>query len=405
MRYVYIVLLLFFLPLASAAYVITPVLSYNSVANTLTVSYAITPTQQSNTVAIVLNNSIQDIAINSIAINNIYITNTPISNTLATGTLAPTTNKQNITFEIPPFPKINKNTTLGYGGSYINTAYNLSVFAPKYPSAITKTLTFTPNFTTQTQKLTENNFTVNVTVNPILKINKKIPLTYSGNYINASLNLTVLAPQYPTINKKIYANASWTGVVTAYNNSALNLSVFVNQIQKLNINKTISFGSKFTNTTYGITFTTPSVTVNDINDTVLEQYYNSKVTNSTCGSYLTTNNIKVCTAYKNGTTLNVLNLCLASQFTNTSGLTDCMQRLFTDANQSAQTWKQTAQNWENLYNKTYVQLQLDNQTIKNQSAFVNQENLAMGSIFVFIGLIFAGATYLSRKKKQAVVLR
>ena len=459
--------LLMLLPLASA-YTLTPVLTYNSVANTLTLSYIITPSTSSNTIAIVLNNSIQDITVNSITISNIYITNTPISNTLSTGALTPSINQPNITFEVPPFPKINKNITLGYDGNYINSAYNISVYAPKYPSAVSNTLTFisstalqtqtvsnnnftvnvvvkpipasyktitlTPNYTTQTQKLSANNFTVNITLNPIPKLNQIIHLNYSGNYINSNLNLSVFAPLYPTlnkkvylgydgnyinsllnlsvyaplyptINKKIYANASWTGTVLAYNNPQLNLSVYINQIQKLNLNKTLTFGETYTNSTYGITFSAQQVTVNDINPNLLEQYYSSQVNNATCGSYITANNLKICTTYKNGTTINVLTLCLASQFTNASGLTSCMQRLFMVANQSAQMWKYIAQNWENMYNKTYQQLQLANQTIKNQVIYANQLELFGAVILGIMAIAFIAAMYIDRRKKQAVVLR
>jgi len=459
--------LLLLLPLASA-YTLTPILTYNSVANTLTLSYIMTPSTSSNTIAVVLNNSIQDITVNSITISNIYITNTPISNTLSTGALTPSINKPNITFEVPPFPKINKNITLGYGGSYINSAYNISVYAPKYPSAVSNTLTFisstalqtqtvsnnnftvnvvvkpisatyktitlTPNYTTQTQKLSANNFTVNITLNPIPKLNQIIHLNYSGNYINRNLNLSVFAPLYPTlnkkvylsysenytnnllnlsvfaplyptINKKIYANASWTRTVLAYNNPQLNLSVYINQIPKLNINKTIAFGETYTNSTYGITFSAQQVTVNDINPNLLEQYYSSQVNNATCGSYITANNLKICTAYKNGTAINVLTLCLASQFTNASGLTSCMQRLFLVANQSAQTWKYTAQNWENMYNKTYQQLQLANQTIRNQVVLARTTEMIVSVVLGVVALIIIIAMYIDHKKRQAVVIR
>jgi len=430
--------LLALLPLASA-YTLTPVLTYNSVANTLTLSYVITPSSASNTIPISLSNSIQDIIINSITISSIYISNTPITNTISTGTLTPSVNTQNITFEIPPFPTINKIVTLGYGGSYINSAYNLSVYAPKYPSAVSNTLTFVssttlqtqsvsnnnftvdvvvkpipatyksitliPNYTTQTQKLSANNFTVNITLNPIPKLNKKIPLNYGGNYINSDLNLTVLAPLYPTINKKIYVNASWTGTVLAYNNSSLNLSVYVNQIPKLNLNKTLTFGETYTNSTYGITFAVPQVTANNINQNILEQYYSSQVSNATCGTYITSNNLKLCTAYKNGTAVSVLSLCLASQFTNASGLTSCMQRLFTVANQSAQTWKYTAENWESLYNKTYQQLQMANQTIKSQEVLANTTEMIVSVVLGAVAVIILTAMYIDHRKRQAVMIR
>jgi len=433
-----LVSLLALLPM-TFAYTLTPVLTYNSVANTLTLSYIITPSTSSNTIPIVLNNSIQDIIANSITISNVYITNTFVANTISTGTLTPSINKPNITFEVPPFPTINKVVNLGYGGSYINPPYNLSVYAPKYPSAVSNTLTFvsgttlqtqsvsnnnftvnvvvkpipatyksltlTPNYTTQTQKLSANNFTVNVTLNPIPKLNKMIPLSYGGNYINSDLNLTVQAPPYPTINKKIYVNASWAGKILAYNNTQLNLSVYVNQMPKLSLNKTLTFGETYTNSTYGITFIIPQVTANNINPNILEQYYSSQVSNATCGSYVTANNLKLCTTYKNGTAINVLTLCLASQFTNASGLTSCMQRLFLTANQSAQTWKYTAENWENQYNKTYMQLQAANQTIKNQVIYANQIELFGGIFLGFIAVIFIAAMYIDRRKKQAVVLR
>ena len=75
------------------------------------------------------------------------------------------------------------------------------------------------------------------------------------------------------------------------------------------------------------------------------------------------------------------------------------------ANQSAQTWKYTAQNWENMYNKTYQQLQLANQTIRNQVVLANTTEMIVSVVLGVVAVIIIIAMYIDHRKRQAFMIK
>lgn len=271
----------------------------------------------------------------SISDNSLNILLQPNQSLIKSGmTLSNTSNTFSITnylFDIKAYPKLNLNVNsimpFGEVFSYINNTYgvNIDLTAPSFP-----------------------------------KINKDITLSLGQDFINTTYNISVNAPS--KLNKNITLIAPQKYINTTYN-----LTVNTNY-PKLNINKTLSFGSSYSNSILNISLFVPAITPNTINDSILTQYYNNEMANCVETTNIITNNgvFSYCqkTATKN---FSVLNLCLASQLRNVSGLSACMQNAFLLANESAVSWKEQ-------YNASQRALQL---TEQNYTALNKSDALAL----------------------------
>lgn len=106
----------------------------------------------------------------------------------------------------------------------------------------------TTTFNTTCVIFLDLNATINFEQQPV---NILKTLDFGKNYTNNPLNITIIAPVFPSINSTINLSAGEN-----YTNSPYNLTVYALH-DKLNVNKSLNFGENYTNDTVNVTLFAP----------------------------------------------------------------------------------------------------------------------------------------------------
>ena len=246
--------------------------------------------------------------------------------------------------------------------------YNVTVQLPHYSS----NLIYMPSNSSQANDLITNMLNISILVKPI-------------QHENLSVNSTILK------NKQ-------------YNFSKFNTTVLVNKFGGINENKTLLFGQNVSLPLYNASFRAEDFSVNDINNTILNEFYNLNVARN-CLQTINVTNINGSSKYAycnkiNGSTVSIYDLCAgAMQYTNvTQGFGQCIMTLYRMDNISAEQWHQLYDTQEQQLNTTSIELA----SYKNgaQQAAVTQSffaSIIQDGLILVVAAIFI-VIYLRRQK-------
>lgn len=355
---------------------IQPVYSWNSVSNSLVIHFQLINT--SNGAVTSLNyGQAETIQLENMTINNVLI------NGSSSSSFAPDS-KFIVQAPINNMP-LAKNIVC-VNGELEQFVNNVSI---NCPSSISNIITLNPSNITQTGTITPaNNVSFHYTINAIPQANSKTTLAYANSIYFNTINALVTAQSLTRCNINQTVNASWLNSTVISNTTGpCNFTLKVNQIKKLDINKNLTSNQTYINNTYGLSFSSTYLKVNThenlsfgqcwnyssinalicapnfdgnvINQSDIENYYNSHVVDN-CLNYTTVynaNNVATfsyCSVFKNNTQPNILDVCTSPELRNTTGLTQCMNQAFLADNQSALSCHSQLANDSNQLNPTYV---------------------------------------------------
>ncbi len=331
--------LIIFINISNATtFIIHPKIYYNSSNNTLSISYSIsnytTTLQHLNFNAsdkFIFKNSTYDITTKSSLSSNTFKVLNIIAPKL---NIQKNTKKETIDIGSKPFELFGSEISQQTSTELFITLSNFDIIPPKKPlidfGVITPTNTILTLNTIKTSPL------INIlgTILPFKKLNKLISLTYNQIYTNTNLNLTIIAPKYPS-HKIKYLNISSSVGNTIISGNIIenNFTLFYN-IKKL------------------------QPTLNN-----LKKFMNN-ITNN-CKTTMTNDNYTIClipNTKSKTKTYNLLSICGGLSLKNGSLLSfgQCFQQFAQESNQTAMNLNNTL-----TAEKTYTQkLETDLQIYK-----------------------------------------
>lgn len=261
-------------------------------------------------------------------------------------------------------------------------------------------------------KNTNMNFEINITNYTITtpsKVNKNFIIGLNENSItNSTYNFTIKPPIL--INSSVIFNSIYStkkGSFKITDNTSINYTI--NPIPKINIDKNLTLGQNYTNKTLNLSiFASTKIPANDLNESLLMEYYNSKISNN-CISNVTIGSgndiIDLCTETKNSGNYSLIDYCTSSELLSknfSEGLGQCLINSIYQINSTNRELTSELNNTKTQLSKqTNLTISYENQLKQDNVAVQTGEDVA-GAIFLVLAVIFIGAIYLEKKKKERV---